>query len=175
CKIFDAAGKELGPGEIGEVYLRIGGMADFTYNRMDEKRREVERQGLITCGDVGYLDSDGYLFLCDRVRNMVISGGVNIYPAEIESVLITMPGIADCAIFGIPDQEYGEQLCAWIQLQDGAAVSAEAIRAFLRQRIAGYKVPKVIEFAPELPREDSGKIFKRKLRAPYWEGAGRQI
>ena len=175
CKIFDATGRELGPNQVGEVFVRITGYPDFTYNRMDDKRREVERQGLITCGDVGYIDEDGYLFLCDRVRDMVISGGVNIYPAEIEAVLITMPGVADCAVFGIPDEEYGEQLCVYVQPQPGSAPTADAVRSFLRQRMAGYKVPKVVEFASELPREDSGKIFKRKLRAPYWEKAGRQI
>ena len=175
AKIFDGDGKELGANEIGEVYLRIGAFPDFTYNGMDEKRREVERQGLITCGDVGYIDSDGYLFLCDRVRDMVISGGVNIYPAEIESVLITMPGVKDCAIFGVPDEEYGEALCAYVEPQDDGALSADAVKAFLRQHLAGYKVPKLVEFQTGLPREDSGKIFKRKLRAPYWEKAGRQI
>jgi long-chain acyl-CoA synthetase len=174
-KILDAAGKELGPGKIGEVYLRIGGFPDFTYNGMDDKRHEVERNGLITCGDVGYLDEEGYLFLCDRVRDMVISGGVNIYPAEIEAVLIGMPGVQDCAVFGIPDEEYGESLAAFIQPQPNATLTADAVRAWLRERVAGYKVPKMVEFRAELPREDSGKIFKRKLRAPYWEKAGRQI
>ncbi|TWS97344.1 AMP-binding protein [Reyranella sp. CPCC 100927] len=174
-KILDAAGKELGPNDIGEVYLRIGGFPDFTYNGMDEKRREIERQGLITCGDVGYVDDDGYLFLCDRVRDMVISGGVNIYPAEIEAVLIGMPGVQDCAVFGIPDEEYGESLAAYVEPQEGADLTADAVRTYLRERTAGYKVPKLVEFQHGLPREDSGKIFKRKLRAPYWEKAGRQI
>jgi long-chain acyl-CoA synthetase len=174
-RILDIAGSELGPGEVGEVFVRLGGFPDFTYNGMPERRREIERNGLITCGDVGYLDKDGYLFLCDRVRDMVISGGVNIYPAEIESVLITMPGVKDCAIFGIPDDEFGETLCACIEPQDGVAISADDVRSFLRRHVAGYKVPKLIEFHAGLPREDSGKIFKRKLRAPYWEHAGRQI
>jgi len=174
-KILDAAGRELGPNQVGEVFMRIGDYPNFTYNRMDDKRREVERDGLITCGDVGYLDEDGYLFLCDRVRDMVISGGVNIYPAEIESVLITMPGVKDCAVFGIPDDDYGEQLCAYVEPEDGEPISADAVRSFLRGHIAGYKVPKRVEFRAGLPREDSGKIFKRKLRAPYWENAGRQI
>ncbi|HZD24729.1 MAG TPA: acyl-CoA synthetase [Alphaproteobacteria bacterium] len=174
-KILDHEGNELPAGEIGEVYMRIHGWPDFTYNNMDEKRREVERHGLITCGDVGYVDEDGYLFLCDRVRDMVISGGVNIYPAEIEGVLIGMPGVKDCAVFGIPDEEYGEQLCAYVEPEEGADLTADDVRAWLRQHLANYKVPKVIEFQAGLPREDSGKIFKRKLRAPYWEKAGRQI
>src|SRR5262245_31053500 len=174
-KIFDAAGKELKPGEIGEVFLRIGGFFDFTYHGMDDKRREVERAGLITCGDVGYVDAEGYLFLCDRVRDMVISAGVNIYPAEIEAVLIGMPGVQDCAVFGIPDEEYGESLAAYIELQEGATLTPDAVQAWLRERIAAYKVPKLIRFERGLPREDSGKIFKRTLRAPYWEKVGRQI
>ncbi len=143
--------------------MGVGFATDFTYHGMDDKRREIEREGLITCGDVGYLDADGYLFLCDRVRDMVISGGVNIYPAEIESVLITMPGVRDCAVFGIPDEEYGEALCAYVEPQDGACLTPEAIRAFLRPHLAGYKVPKLIEFSTSLPREDSGKIFKRSF------------
>ena len=174
-KVLDPDGRELGPNKVGELYMRLVGMTDFTYHGMDEKRREVERRGLITVGDIGYIDEDGYVFLCDRARDMVISGGVNIYPAEIESVLITMPGVKDCAVFGIPDDEYGEALCAHIELQDGARLSDEDVRRFLRPHIAKYKVPKIIEFRDDLPREDSGKIFKRKLRAPYWEQAGRQI
>ena len=174
-RIYDEDGKVLPNGEIGEVYLRLEGLADFTYNGMDEKRREIERDGLITCGDVGYLDEDGYLFLCDRVKDMVISGGVNIYPAEIENVLIDMPGIQDCAVFGIPDEEFGESLCAYIQPEGGAALDGGEVQSWLRARVAGYKVPKLVEFAADLPREDSGKIFKRKLREPYWRDAGRNI
>jgi long-chain acyl-CoA synthetase len=174
-KIFDADGTQLGANEVGEVYMRINGFPDFTYNGRDEQRHSVEREGLITCGDVGYVDEDGYLFLCDRVRDMIISGGVNIYPAEIEAVLITLPGVRDCAVFGIPDEEYGEAVCACVEPHDGAQLSAEVIRDLLRPHIAAFKIPKRIEFRDGLPREDSGKIFKRKLRAPYWETAGRQI
>jgi long-chain acyl-CoA synthetase len=174
-KIFDAAGRELPPGEIGEIYLRNFGWPDFTYHNMDEKRREVEREGLFTCGDVGYLDEDGYLFLCDRATDMVISGGVNIYPAEIEATLMGMPGVHDCAIFGIPDDEYGEALCAYVEPDPGTSLQRENVQAYLRSHLANYKVPRVVEFRARLPREDSGKILKRKLRAPYWEDAGRQI
>jgi long-chain acyl-CoA synthetase len=106
---------------------------------------------------------------------MVISGGVNIYPAEIEAVLITMPEVADCAVFGIPDAEFGEALAAHVQPYGGAAIEREAVRAFLKARIADFKVPRVIEFSDALPREESGKIFKRRLREPYWKEAGRRI
>jgi long-chain acyl-CoA synthetase len=174
-KIIDAAGRVVGVNEVGEIYVRVAGNPDFTYQGLPEQRREIEREGFITLGDIGYLDADGYLFLCDRARDMVISGGVNIYPAEIESVLVTMPGVRDCAVFGIPDEEYGESLCAHIEVDEGAMLSAEGIKTFLRRHLAGYKVPKRIEFCQALPREDSGKIYKRKLRAPYWEGTGRQI
>jgi long-chain acyl-CoA synthetase len=174
-RIYDDDGHVLGPNEVGEVYLRIDGLPDFTYNGLDEKRREIERDGLVTAGDIGYLDDDGYLYLCDRKKDMVISAGVNIYPAEIEGVLIDMPGVKDCAVFGIPDEEFGEALCAYIEPEPGAMPSDADVRTYLQGRLAKYKMPRVVELIDELPREDSGKIFKRKLRAPYWEQAGRQI
>ena len=174
-RIYNDDGEVLDPGEIGDVYLKIDGYPDFTYNGLDEKRQEIERDGMVTAGDVGYVDEDGYLFLCDRRKDMVISGGVNIYPAEIEGVLIDMPGVKDCAVFGIPDEEFGEALCAYIEPEPGAPPSDDEVRTYLLGRLAGYKMPRVIEFVGALPREDSGKIFKRKLRAPYWERAGRQI
>jgi long-chain acyl-CoA synthetase len=174
-RIVNEQGHDVKPGEIGEIYLRGPLYSDFTYNNDDAKRREIALGDLVTVGDVGYQDDDGYLFLCDRKRDMIISGGVNIYPSEIELVLIEMPGVRDCAVFGIPDEEYGEQICAHVEPQPGTAIDAAAVRAFLGQRIARYKVPKVVELAAALPREDSGKIFKRKLRAPYWEKAGRRI
>ncbi len=173
--ILDEEGNALPPGEPGEIFMRNATQPDFTYHGQDGLRREIERDGLVTCGDIGYLDDEGYLFLCDRKNDMVISGGVNIYPAEIESVLIGYPGVRDCAVFGIPDEEFGESLAALIQPEDGADLSGESIRAFLREKIAGYKVPKLIEFRSDLPREDSGKIFKRKLREPFWEGRERNI
>jgi long-chain acyl-CoA synthetase len=174
-RIYDDQGRQLGPNQIGEVYLRIEGFPDFTYNGLDQQRREIERDGLVTAGDVGYLDEDGYLFLCDRKRDMVISGGVNIYPAEIEAVLISMPGVHDVAVFGIPDDEYGESLCAYIEPDQDSDLSADQVRRFMSGKLADYKAPRVIEFRRDLPREDSGKIFKRKLRDPHWERAGRRI
>jgi long-chain acyl-CoA synthetase len=162
-------------GGIGEIYLRGPHLADFTYNNDNAKRREIALGDLVTVGDVGYQDADGYIFLCDRKRDMIISGGVNIYPAEIESVLIQMPGVRDCAVFGIPDEEFGEQICAYVEPQPGEPLQASEVRAWLGGHLARYKVPKVVEFSGALPREDSGKIFKRKLRAPYWEKTGRSI
>ncbi len=168
-------GGEQPVGEVGEVYIRPANLPDFTYIGAEEKRREVGRGAHVTVGDVGYLDADGYLFLCDRKRDMVISGGVNIYPAEIEAVLLGVPGVKDCAVFGIPDEEFGEALCACVEPVDGAALDPTDIRAALAERLSRYKVPRLVEIVAALPREDSGKIFKRRLREPYWEGRGRAI
>jgi long-chain acyl-CoA synthetase len=169
---------ENGPapiGESGEVFVRAHANSDFTYFGKSDARAEVERDGLITCGDIGFLDADGFLYLCDRARDMIISGGVNIYPIEIEACLLKLAGVADCAVFGIPDDEYGESIAAAIKLDDGATVNADDIRSHVRAHLAGFKVPKVVTFHESLPREDSGKMFKRKLRQPYWENAGRSI
>jgi long-chain acyl-CoA synthetase len=174
-EIFDDAGRGLPPGEIGEIYVRATYVPDFTYQGQDAVRRAVAKGDLVTVGDVGWLDREGYLYLCDRKRDMVISGGVNIYPAEIEAALVAHPAVKDCAAFGIPDEEFGESLCAHVELQPGKPATADEIRAYLGQHLAKFKIPKTIVFATALPREDSGKIFKRKLRAPYWEKAGRAI
>ena len=168
-------GRILPQGEIGEIYSRIAGNPDFTYHNKPEKRAEIDRDGFITSGDVGYMDAEGYVFLCDRKRDMVISGGVNIYPAEIEAVLHAVPGVHDCAVFGIPDAEFGEALMAVVEPQPGRVLDPMEIRTRLKASLADYKVPKHIEIQHKLPREDSGKIFKRRLRGPYWEQAGRQI
>jgi len=174
-RILDQQGRELPPGEIGLIYARQPAYPDFSYNNNPAARAALERDGLWTLGDVGYVDEDGYLFICDRASDMVISGGVNIYPAEIEAVLHGMPGVHDCAVFGVPSEEFGEALAAAIQPEPGAALIPEEVKAWLRARIADYKVPRLVEFHAALPREDSGKIFKRKLRAPHWEEAGRRI
>ena len=174
-RILDADGLELPRGKVGLIYCRQPAFPDFTYNPHPQARTRLERDGLCTLGDMGFLDEDGYLYVCDRASDMVISGGVNIYPAEIEAALMLMPGVRDCAVFGIPDEEFGEALAAAVQAEPGIGLQAEAVRGYLAGRIAGYKVPKVIAFHDELPREDSGKIFKRRLRDPYWEKSGRRI
>jgi len=168
-------GQVLPQGEIGEIYSRIAAHPEFTYHNKPEKRSEIDRDGFITSGDVGYIDDEGYVFLCDRKRDMVISGGVNIYPAEIEAVLHACPGVHDCVVFGIPDAEFGEALMAVVEPQPGARLDTADIRSRLKTLLADYKVPKHIEIRTGLPREDSGKIFKRRLRDPYWEQAGRRI
>ncbi|MGO1119256.1 acyl-CoA synthetase [Rhodovibrionaceae bacterium A322] len=172
---LDPDGKEVPTGEIGEIFIRIEDYPRFTYLNRPEDTTAVKRGELVTAGDLGYFDEDGYLFLRDRAKEMIISGGVNIYPAEIESVLITQPGVADCAVFGIPHAEFGESVCAHIERHPGSAVTEEDVKAFLAERMAKYKIPRKIVFAEKLPREDSGKIFKKHLRQPYWDAVGRQI
>jgi len=169
-KIFRADGELCGVDEPGEIFMRQTATSDFDYHGNAEARAEAGRDGLVSVGDVGYLDEDGYLFLCDRKRDMVISGGVNIYPAEIENALIGMAGVRDCAVFGIPDDEFGERLLACIEPEPDAVLSSAAVQDFLRERLANFKVPKDIRFLDALPREASGKIFKRKLRDLYREG-----
>lgn len=166
-RIYDEAGGEVAPGGIGEIYLRTEAYSDFTYHGRPDQRAQVDRAGLVTCGDVGYLDGDGFLYICDRKRDMVISGGVNIYPAEIESVLVNCPGVRDCAVFGVPDEEFGESLIAAIEAEQDATPAVADIKVFLEQRLARFKVPKRFVFHDALPREVSGKIFKRKLRDGY--------
>ncbi len=174
-KVLDADGTELPVGESGEIYMWLDVWPDFTYAGDERKRREVERDGLVSCGDIGYLDADGFLYLNDRRNDMVISGGVNIYPAEIEACLLSLEGVRDCAVFGIPDEDFGEALAAHVELHPGVGVGETDVREHVRSRLASYKVPRLVEFSDSLPREDSGKIFKRRLREPYWAGRDRAI
>ena len=171
---YDEQGHLLPEGEIGEIYMRVPAYADFTYLNHPQKRRSVERDGLISVGDIGYM-KDGHLYLCDRRSDMVISAGTNIYPAEIEMTLLQCPGVQDCAVFGIPDEEFGESLAAAVELVPGAQLTAREIQDFIAHRLARYKVPKRVDFHASLPRQDSGKIFKRHLRDPFWKGTGRAI
>ncbi|MBJ6136084.1 acyl-CoA synthetase [Marinobacter litoralis] len=173
-RILDPEGNILPAGQVGEIYSRFPNM-DFTYNRKPEERAAIDRDGYITSGDMGYFDEDGFLFIADRVKDMIISGGVNIYPAEIEEVLHNCPGIKDCAVFGIPDEEFGESVMAVIETDDGNKIDVQNVEVYLREHLAGYKVPRRIEVGRDLPREDSGKIFKRRLRDKYWQSAGRSI
>jgi long-chain acyl-CoA synthetase len=172
---LDAEGRDCPAMVPGEVVCGHPGLADFTYQGDDASRRAADRAGLIATGDIGYLNQAGYLFICDRKTDMIISGGVNIYPAEIEAELADLPGVSDCAVFGIPDAEFGEAVMAVVQSADGRPLDLAALQAALRARLSGYKVPRRIEQLASLPREDSGKIFKRKLRDAYWTDAAQRI
>jgi long-chain acyl-CoA synthetase len=175
-RIVGADGGPSAAGQVGTVYVKPPGWwPGFSYLGDEAKRRAMELDGYVTVGDVGWVDADGYLYLSDRASDMVISGGVNIYPAEIEAALSELPGVRDSAVFGIPDEEFGESLAAHVELEPGAALTEDEVRDHVRTRLAGYKTPKVVVFATELPREETGKLFKRRLRAPYWADAGRTI
>ncbi|MEV6071374.1 AMP-binding protein [Nocardia sp. NPDC052001] len=175
-RIVGPDNREAPVGEVGVVYLKPADYwPGFTYRGDDTKRRDIELDGFVTVGDMGRVDAEGYLYLTDRMSDMVISGGVNIYPAEIEGVLHELPEVADCAVFGIPDEEYGESLAAHIELAEGAELTEAEVRDFVRARLAGFKVPRVVVFDDELPREESGKLFKRRLRDPYWRDAATKI
>ena len=140
--------------------------------------KRTVRPGVFTFGDVGYLDDEGFLFMSDRKIDMIISGGVNIYPAEIEGVLVTHPAVADAAVFGIPNEEFGEEVKTAVELCDGFEASpalAEALVAHCREHLAGYKVPRSVDFETALPRHPTGKLYKRLLRDPYWKDHERRI
>jgi long-chain acyl-CoA synthetase len=164
-RILDDDGRPCAPGEVGTIYARQPAYPDFDYANLPEARRAIERDGLTTLGDMGYLDRDGYLFVCDRSSDMVISGGVNIYPAEIEHALLRLDGVLDCAVIGLPDPEYGERLHAVVQPEAGRVLDPVRLAAELRRTLAGFKVPRTFAFTEALPRDDNGKIGKRRLRA----------
>jgi fatty-acyl-CoA synthase/long-chain acyl-CoA synthetase len=156
-----------GPDHPGEVFVRSSSMFD-AYYKNDASYAASGRGGFHTVGDVAYWDDEGYLYICDRKTDMIITGGMNVYPAEIEAVLEQHPQIYDAAVFGIPSAEWGEAVHATVVRSPGSPLSAEEITAFAREHLAGYKVPRSVEFTDELPRTGSGKLLKRQLRAPYW-------
>ena len=165
------------PGEIGTVYMSMQ-TGTFEYHKDSEKTQKNRIGSFFTVGDIGYLDEDGFLFLCDRKTDMIISGGANIYPAEIEGAIIMHPKVGDVAVFGIPHEDWGEEVKAVIEPADGVEASDELaaeILSFLSDKVAKFKTPKSIDFTSEMPRDDSGKLYKRKLRDPYWEGQERSI
>lgn len=166
-------GREAADGEPGEFMVRNSWLAEY-YNRPDATGKSLH-DGFFTVEDVAYRDSEGYYYICDRQVDMVISGGVNIYPAEVEAVLHAHPSVFDAAVIGVPDDEWGESVKAVVQLRPGAAATAEEIMAFCAERLAGYKKPRSVDFVVELPRDAAGKLLKRQIREPYWAAAGRKI
>lgn len=177
--VDDATGKRRGPNTEGTLYFRNKLGMDFTYHHDDAKTEAAHLEpGVFTTGDVGYLDDDGYLWLSDRRIDMIISGGVNIYPAEIEGVLGGHPDVADVAVIGVPDDEFGERVLAVVQPVDGVAASEELAHrliAHCRESLAGYKAPREVTFTDSIPRTGTGKIRKKELREPYWAGRERRI
>jgi acyl-CoA synthetase (AMP-forming)/AMP-acid ligase II len=173
--LFDDEGRPVRePGEPGELYVRSRSVFS-TYYKAEDKYEAERRGDYHTVGDVAYFDEEGYFYICDRKKDMIISGGMNVYPAEIESCLEHHPDVVDAAVFGIPSEEWGESVHATLVLRDGATADADAMTAFARKHLAGYKIPRSIAFVDEIPRTGSGKILKRVLREPYWRGHGAQV
>ncbi len=171
-RIVDADGNSLGPGQVGEICIRSVSVMTG-YHRNPQATAKAVHDGWYRSGDAGYRDADGYLYIHDRVKDMIVSGGENIYPAEVENALHEHPAVLDCAVIGVPDTRWGEAVKAIIVARE--PVSPEELIAFARTRIAGFKVPKSVDFIDVLPRNASGKILKKDLRAPYWPDGGRQV
>ena len=177
-KILDDDGHEVPKGQPGTLYFKVSAIAPFEYYKDPAKTASAHRGDYFTLGDVGYLDEDDYLFLTGRTAECIISGGVNIYPQEIDNELIKHPAVEDSCAIGAPNEEWGEEVKAVITLNPGFSASpqlAQEILAFARGRLAGFKVPRSIDFVDELPRSPAGKIQRKKVREPYWAGRARQI
>jgi acyl-CoA synthetase (AMP-forming)/AMP-acid ligase II len=173
-RVVDPEGRDCPPGEVGEIVVRSRQVMKGYWRRPRETAGAI-RDGWFHSGDAGYFDEDGYLYVHDRLKDMIVSGGENVYPAEVESALFGHPAVADVAVIGVPDDRWGEAVMALVVRKPGTAVTAEALVAHARLHIAGYKVPKSVAFVDALPRNPTGKLLKRELRAPYWAGRDRPI
>ncbi|MHB8330406.1 MAG: long-chain-fatty-acid--CoA ligase [Acidimicrobiales bacterium] len=169
------SGEDVPTGTVGELWTRSAYNMLGYWDKPEDTAATLRDDGWLRTGDAGYVDDDGYLYLHDRIKDMVVSGAENIYPAEVENVLLSHPDIADAAVIGIPDEKWGEAIKAVVVLAPGVAENADGIIAFCRERLAHYKCPASVDFADTLPRNPSGKILKRELREPYWLGRGRRI
>ena len=173
--IRNEAGDELARGEEGEIWVKTPVVIGGYLNAKPLDAETLDDKGYFRTGDVGRVDEDGYLFITDRAKDMIVSGGVNIYPAEIEAAIIRHPAVQDVAVIGIPDEEFGEQVKAFCELKPGRAAGPDDILAHCAQTLASYKRPKTLEIVAELPRNTMGKLLKRELRDPYWKGRERNV
>ena len=174
-RIADEHGNTLGVGEIGEIELRGPIVMAGYWNRPEATAETIRPDGWLRTGDAGFMDADGFFFVHDRVKDMIVSGGENVYPAEVENAILGCPGVADAAVIGVPDERWGEAVKAIVVATPGARPDPADIIAWARQRIAGFKAPKTIDFIDALPRNPSGKVLRRELRAPYWAGRERKV
>ena len=172
-RLLDAAGNEVPDGTPGEMWARNASLAE--YYRKPEATANNMRDGFFSVGDIAYRDAEGYYFICDRKIDMIISGGVNIYPAEIEAVLTAHPAVADVAVIGVPDDYWGESVKAVVEVRPGATVTVAELIDFCSEQLADYKKPRSIDFVAALPRNPAGKLLKASIREPYWKGMGRRI
>jgi acyl-CoA synthetase (AMP-forming)/AMP-acid ligase II len=173
-KIVDSSGCEVGTGEVGEIVIRARIVMRGYWNKPEETAKAI-RDGWMHTGDAAYRDADGYVFIYDRVKDMIVTGGENVYPAEVENAIFGHPAVADCAVIGVPDEKWGESVKAMVVLKPGAEPDAAGIIAWARARIAGYKAPKSVDFVAAIPRNLTGKILRRELRKPFWEGRERMV
>lgn len=173
-RVVNERGEDVKPGEVGEIVAR-GDNVMKGYYRMEEETARALRDGWLHTGDLATVDGEGYIFIVDRAKDMIISGGENIYPREIEEVLFAHPAVADAAVIGVPDERWGEVPLALVVPRAGTRLAAEEVVAHCRARLAGFKAPKRVEFVSELPRNPSGKVLKRLLREPYWKGHDRKV
>lgn len=162
-----ATGRDLEPGRIGEVWLRAPNITPGYFERPEETAAALTPDGWLRTGDGGYLDDDGYLFLTDRIKDMIVSGGENVYPVEVEEVLAHHPDVAEVAVVGVPDRRWGETVKAFVVPRSGRSPAPDELIEFARRRLAGYKIPRTFEFVDDLPRTPSGKVLKRALREPH--------
>lgn len=172
--IMGEDGRLLPPGEPGEIVVRGNQVMMGYWNAPEESARAFRGDWLLT-GDIGYQDDEGWYYLVDRKRDMIISGGFNVFPAEVEKVVIAHAAVQDCAVVGVPDPDWGEAVLAVVELKPGASVTSEELHLFCRPRLGGIKTPKRFEFSPALPRSAVGKVLRRKVREVFWQAAGRQI
>jgi acyl-CoA synthetase (AMP-forming)/AMP-acid ligase II len=173
--IIDPDGKPLPPRQVGEIATRSGSNMAGYWNLPEATKKTIDGDNWLRTGDAGYMDEDGYIYVHDRIKDMIISGGENIYPAEVESAICDHPDVAEVAVVGVPDPQWGEAVKAMVVMKPGKEATEKDIIAFTRTRIAGFKTPKTIDFIPALPRNASGKILRRNLRDPYWAGKDRQV
>jgi acyl-CoA synthetase (AMP-forming)/AMP-acid ligase II len=174
-RVVDESGKEVGTGRPGEVVVRGANVMRRYWNDPEETAAAF-RDGMFRTGDVGYQDADGYVYIMDRLKDMIVTGGENVYPGEVEAVIYEHPAVREAAVFGIPDPQWGELVMAYVVLKPGAALSADDLRAHCRRSLANYKVPRRVELsATELPKNGSGKVLKRVLRERFWANAGRAV
>jgi acyl-CoA synthetase (AMP-forming)/AMP-acid ligase II len=170
-----ATGEDLPTGEAGEIRMRTPQLMAGYLNKPEATAEVIDDDGWFRTGDIGHLDADGFLYVSDRLKDMIISGGENIYSPEVERVLAEHPAVMEVAIVGVPDDRWGESVKAFIALKEGATATGDEIIEFARDRLAHYKCPRTVDLVPALPRNPTGKVLKRELRAPYWEGRERQV
>jgi acyl-CoA synthetase (AMP-forming)/AMP-acid ligase II len=168
-------GRDAAVLEVGEIEIRSKGVMKGYWNRPEATAQAIDPEGWFKSGDAGFFDADGFLFIHDRVKDMIVSGGENIYPAEVENALFSHPSVADAAVIGVPDPRWGEAVKAMVVLKPGAEADPAAIIAHCRSLIAAYKAPKSVDFVAVLPRNPSGKVLRRELREPYWQGHERRV